>query len=276
MTRLLLVLSLVTTGCLILPATKTTVRTAGTEQSALTYGRIKAVTLQTGSSQTNVRVRATSKRECQRQILAVTEIKKTKHAKLGVDDPRGRALGIFLAPVTIPISAIVTGFIVAGADDDVQRVTKPLRTETIECTTDAADLAVELQFPSGHIYRGKTDDNGVLVSAIPNEEPYTGSVIVRSGSTTAEVSYEQRVPPITVARDAVEGCRAERQVTAVTLKLTIDDRGLAARVWLSAGDDELAGCVRTKIAGVVFPTALRNTTVVLPFEAAAVSTSSLP
>jgi hypothetical protein len=255
------------TGCLVLPATKTTTRNAGTEQSALTYGRVKAISLQTGSSRTNVRVRATSQRECQRHIFAVTEIKKSKHAKLGVDDPRGRAVGLIFAPVTIPVSAIITGFIVASSDDDTKRIAKPLRTETIECTSDSAGLALELQFPSGHIYRGKTNDSGVLVSAIPRDEPYAGNVIVRSATATAELRYEQQAPPITAVRDAVEGCRADHPVAGLTVKLTIDARGLAARVWLSAGDDALASCVRTKITGVVFPATLRDTTVVMPFEA---------
>jgi hypothetical protein len=267
MTRLPLVLTVLASGCVILPATKTTRRAAGTEQSALTYGRVKEITLQTGSSLTDVRVRATSKRECQRQIFAVTEIKKTKHASLGVDDPRGRALGVIFAPVTIPISAIITGLIVASSDDDIRRVSKPLRTETIDCTTHAAGLVVELQFPSGHVYRGKTDDNGVLVSPIPRDEPYSGSVIVRGGESTAQVQYEQQVPPIAATRDAVESCRAEHSIAGVTMKLTIDDRGLASRLWLSAGNVEFRACVSRKLVGLVFPSALRNTTVALPFEA---------
>ena len=257
------------TGCVVLPATKTQARSAGTEQSALTYGRVKAVALQTGSSRTDVRVRALSTRECHRQIFAVTEIKKTKHAKLGVDDPRGRALGFFLAPVTIPISAIITGFIVASSDDSTTRVTKPLRTETIECSSEAAGFALELEFPSGHIYRGKTDENGVLVFAIPSDEPYSGQVAVRGEHVEAQVHYEQQVPPITAVRDAVETCRAQHAVAGVTVKLTINDRGLATRLWLSSGDEKLHACVGTKLGTVVFPTSAHNTTLVLPFEAPA-------
>jgi hypothetical protein len=267
MTRSLLLLALLGTGCVVLPTTRTTTRNAGTEQSALTYGRVKAITLQTASSRTDVRVRATSKRECQRQILAVTEITKRKHARLGVDDPRGRALGLILAPVTIPISAMITGVVVASSEDQTTRVMKPLRIETIACTTDATGLALELQFPSGHVYRGKTDEHGVLVSGIPSDEPYAGNVIIRAAAATAEVHYEQQVPPITAARVAVESCRSEHQVAGVTLKLTIDDHGLARRMSLSAGDAPFRACVSGKLVGVVFPNALRNTTVALPFEA---------
>jgi hypothetical protein len=255
------------TGCLVLPATKTTTRSAGIERSEATHGRIKATKLQTGSSRTDVRVRATSIRECHREVFAVTEVTKSKRAKLGVDDPRGRALGVVLAPVTIPISALITGLVVASSDKQTTRITKPLRTETEECTTDAAGLALELQFPSGHVHRGKTDANGVLIAAIPIDEPYVGSVTVRGANTTSELHYEQQVPPITATRIAIESCRAQYQVTGITLKLTIDERGHAARVWLSAGDDHLAACVTTKMAGVVFPRALRGRTVVLPFEA---------
>jgi hypothetical protein len=267
MTRTLLLLVLLGTGCVILPATKTSVRNAGTEQGPLSYGRIKATTLQTASSRTDVRVRATSKRECQRPIFAIKEITKSKRAKLGVDDPRGRALGVIFSPVTIPISAIITGLVVASSDSETKRVPQLIRTETIDCATDASGLALELQFPSGQILHGKTDSHGVLIAAIPREEPYAGNVIVRGEAATAELHYEQQVPPITATRNAVESCRAEHRITNVTVKLTIDDRGHAARVWLSAGDDQLVTCVTANIAGVVFPSTLRNTTVVLLFEA---------
>lgn len=269
MTRALLLLTIVSTGCVILPTTKTTTRNAGTEQSALSYGRVKSVALQTGSSHTDVRVRALSTRECHRDIYAVTEIKKSKHAKLGVDDPRGRAIGFFLSPVTIPISAAITGVIVAAADDETTRVKKRLRTETSECHSDAAGYALELQFPSGHVYRGKTDDNGVLVFAIPDDEPYSGQVAVRGAQTTAQIDYAQRLPPVTATRVAIEACRAEHNNIGVTAKLTIDGHGSAMRVWLSAGNEQLRACVATKIAGVVFPKSLYNTTVVMPFDSPA-------
>ncbi|HEY5949198.1 MAG TPA: hypothetical protein VIV40_27080 [Kofleriaceae bacterium] len=266
MTRSLLLLGVLCSGCVVLPATKTTTRNAGTEQSALTYGRVKGLSLQTGSSHTDIRVRALSQRECHRQIFAVTEIKKTKHARLGVDDPRGRVLGLAFSPVTIPISAIITGLIVASSDDETSRITKPLRTETIECTKDAAGLALELEFPSGHIYRGKTDANGVLVFAIPRDEPYGGEVKVRGDNVATELHYEEVRPPVTTAREAVERCRLEHQVSGVRLELVIDERGNAKRIRLSSGDDAFKACVSAKIAGVVFPSALRNATVVLPFE----------
>ncbi|HEY5926435.1 MAG TPA: hypothetical protein VIV11_32335 [Kofleriaceae bacterium] len=267
MTRSLWLISLICTGCVVLPTTKTKTRYAGTEQTALTYGKVKAVTLQTAASRKDVRVRATSTRECQRQILAVTELTKSKHAKLGVDDPRGRVLGVFFAPITIPISAIITGLVVATSDDSTTRVTTPVRTEAIECTSEAAGLALELEFPSGHVQRGKTDANGVLAVAIPRDEPYSGNVVVRGDNVTAQVQYEQARPPITVARDAIEACRAQQQFAAVTLKLTVNERGLVTRMWLSAGDDKLHACVAARIAGIVFPNTLRSTTVVLPFEA---------
>jgi hypothetical protein len=267
MTRSLLLIGLCASGCVVLPATKTQVRNAGTERSEPTYGKVKTTTLQTGASRTDVRVRAAYTRECQRQVFSVTEIAKTKHAKLGVDDPRGRALGIFLAPITIPISAIITGIAIAGADPEKTRVPKLLGTETFECASEAAGLALELEFPSGRVERGKTDDNGVLVVSIPSDEPYSGKVSVRGEHTTAQIQYEQTVPPVTVARDAMESCRATHNIDAGTLKLTIDDRGRVQSVWLSTGDDTLKTCVATKMAGVIFPTTLRNMTVVVSFAA---------
>lgn len=262
-----LLIGLACSACVVLPTTKTTVRNAGTERSPLRYGPAKAIVLQTGSSHTDVRVRATSQRECQRTIYAVDEVTKSKHARFGVDDPRGRVLGFVLAPVTVPISAIITGLVVASSDDETTRVTKPLRTETVACTKAAAGLALDLQFPSGHVLRGKTDANGVLVAAIPVDEPYIGDVVVNTANGSVPVHYEQLVPPVTAARDAIETCRAQHNVASVTLKLAIDDHGVATHVSASTGDASFSACITTRIARVVFPSALRNTTVVLPFEA---------
>jgi hypothetical protein len=265
MTRSLVILGFLASGCVVLPTTKTTTRNAGTEQSAVTHGRIKSVALRTASSRTDVSVHATHQRECHRQVFAVTEVTKGKAARFGVDDPRGRVLGIFVAPLTIPISAIITGLVVASSDDEVSRVTTPLRTETTSCTTDAANVALELQFPSGNIYRGKTDAKGALVAEIPPDEPYVGNVVVRGAETSTEVHYEQMVPPVTAARDAVESCHAGREVIGVRLELAIDDRGLVTRVGVSPDDPAFDACVRQRIADVIFPRTMRNTTVVLPF-----------
>jgi hypothetical protein len=265
MTRSLLLVAVFASGCVVLPTTKTTLRNAGTETSALTPGRLTQVTLQSGASRTDVRVHATNTRECHREVYAVTEIVKSTHAKMNVDDPRLVALGLVAAPVTLPVSAIITGLIVASADDETSRTRRRLRTETVACTTDADGVALELQFPSGQIYRGRTDRHGVLALAIPAAEPYTGDVAVRGGDAAAQVHYEQKRPPVTAARDAIERCRAELHVEGVTVRITIDGRGGATR--LSAASDTFDACVRRNISGVTFPATLRNTTIVLPFEA---------
>ena len=268
MTRAIPLLSLLA-GCVVLPATKTNTRPAGTETSPPTIGRLKAIALQTGSSRSDIRIHAVATSECQRQVFAVTEIRKSKHAKLGVDDPRGRALGLLVAPVTIPISAIVTGFVLLNSDDSTTRKTRLLGTETYDCQQDAAGYAVALELPSGHVHRSRTDDAGVLQFAIPADEPYSGQVTVRGAHGSAVVHYEQPRPPIAEARDVLAGCTAQQQIAAVTLKLTISGAGRVVRVWLSAGDDKLNQCVATKIAGLVFPAAMHNTTVVLPAAAPA-------
>lgn len=267
MTRFLVLLGLLASGCVVLPTTKTMTRNAGTEQSAVSYGRIKSVQLQTASTRTAVRVRATHQRECHHQILAVTEVTKRKSARFGVDDPRGRVVGMFVAPLTIPISAIITGLIVAASEDETSRVTTPLRTETTPCATDAANVALDLQFPSGHIYRGKTDANGMLVAEIPADEPYIGDVVVRSAETSTDVHYEQTPPPVTVARDAVDACRVGQQLAGVRLELAIDERGRVTRIGLSAGDATFHACVRQRIGRAIFPRPMRNAIVVLPLDA---------
>src|SRR5690242_1361303 len=123
--RCLPVLALVASGCVVLPTTRTTVRNAGTETSALTPGKVKQVSLQAAASRTDVRIRATSTRECHREVYAITETVTSTHAKMNVDDPRLVALGVVVAPVTLPVSAIITGLIVASADDETSRSRRP-------------------------------------------------------------------------------------------------------------------------------------------------------
>ncbi len=200
-------------------------------------------------------------------MFAVTEITKSKGARFGVDDPRLRVLGIIPSVLTIPVSAIITGFIVAAADDETSRVTTPLRTETTACTTEAASYALELTFPSGHVYRGKTGDSGVLVASIPEDEPYVGDVTIAGAHAATQVHYEQAPPPVTAVRDALAGCLAGQQLAGAKLELGIDERGLVTSLLLSAADATVSTCVRKRITGVVFPPTLRNATLVLPLDA---------
>ncbi len=267
MTRSLLVLGLVCSGCVVLPTTKTATRYAGTERSPVELGPVKAVSLQVASSRKNVSVRALSQRQCHTKIFAVTEVTESKGARFGVDDPRLRVLGLIPSLVTIPVSAIITGFIVAAADDQTSRVKTPLRTETTGCTTDTEGYALELTFPSGHVYRGKTDESGVLVASIPDDEPYVGDVAIASADATAQVHYEQALPPVTAARDALEGCLAGQQLAGAKLELGIDERGRVTELLLPTADAAVTTCVRKRITGVVFPSALRNATLVLPLDA---------
>jgi hypothetical protein len=165
------------------------------------------------------------------------------------------------------VSAIITGFVLLGSADETTQQSTPVRTETLPCTSAADGFALELQFPSGHVYRGKTDDNGVLVAAIPSDEPYVGSVGVKGQTIETQIHYEQVVPPVTATRDAVESCLAEHKLAGVTLTLTIDGRGKVTRMAASAGDGNFSACVSKRLASTVFPASLRNGTVVLPFEA---------
>jgi len=262
--------AVVCSGCFVVPGTQTTRRHAGTEHGRIQYGRIQDVTLEPGASRTHISVKATARRDCHREILAVTEVTKTKHVRMGgADDPRARAFGFLLAPVTIPVSLLITGLVVAADDGETSRELAPLRTETYPCTTEAADVALETKFPSGAVLRGNTDATGQLRVQIPEGEPYSGQVQVSTGGAVAQVHYEQPVPPVTVARGAIETCRSLHQIAGVTLKLTINERGLATNVWGSAGDGKFSACVASRISGVIFPRALHGSTLILPFEAPA-------
>ncbi len=278
MTRALLLFSILSGGCLIVPATKTLSKAAPNEAGAATFANQKSLALTARFADEMIHVHAIRQGECSRPVFKVTEVTSERRAKLGgASDPRAMILGVLLAPITIPVSALVTGLIVASDEPEVTTERKLLGTQRYACSGSAANVAVKMTLPSGTTVDGITDANGDAELGVPTTEPYTGTVaIVAQGAEGTQVAYSLPKPAITVARDAVTECAARHQITgALELKASINGSGHATRLWLSLGDAELHACVSQRIAGLRFPTKTWDHTIRLPVTIAPPAAASL-
>ena len=255
-------------GCLIVPTTRTTARSAGTVEGEMLEGPSRGLTLATTTQGAQISVHATVTRECRRQILAVTEITRTKHLKLGgAEDPRAQVFGLLLSPVTLPLSFLYSGAVVATDSGETERKTRLDHVVTSECIREAPAVDVELALPSGATVAGVTDAHGDVALQIPELEPYRGTATARAGGATTSIAYERPMPAVTYVRDAVRRCAAEHQVTgSLRVQLTVDAAGLPVRLELGAGDGAFAACVNTAVAKQRFPKAQRDATLVFPLE----------
>jgi hypothetical protein len=216
-----------------------------------------------------VRGTAEERGECTRPVYAIHAVTTTKHAKLGgARDPRALAFGAILAPITIPVSALVTGVIIATDRGVTSHTTEHSATKQFACQRAAHGVVVTMALPSGARVQRTADADGRVDLEIPDAEPTEGVVHVSaSGAAEQRLAYAVPRPPLGIARDAVTACSAQHHVEGrVTLKLTIGDRGLVKRMGLSAGDRELARCVAKQLTGVTFPLATRGNELSLPID----------
>ena len=191
----------------------------------------------------------------------------TKHAKLGVDDPRGRALGLVLAPVTIPISGDHHGALSSRARMIDGARDAAVRTETLDCTQRSFGAALELQFPSGDMHRGKTDAERRAGARDPTRRAVRGQGRACAvDQVTAELHYEQsRCRRSPCPRRGRGVPRAASDCGRVTLKLTINERGPSRGYGCRRASGAAAHLHRYEdLLGIVFPRTLRATTLVLP------------
>jgi hypothetical protein len=277
MTRAILMSSVLLTGCLIVPASTTTTRRVRTENGAATFAKAREVTLTAEVSGATLYVQAKRIGECTQPLYEISEVSTTKHARLGgTSDPRGRAFGFLLAPITIPISAIITGLAVAADTGHTEEVTKAIGTKRFACSLEANQLTLAFALPSGAVVQQTTPRDGRIALAIPDSEPYQGAITVSAPSApTQQVAYTLPKPAVTAARDTILACSAVHGVTGnVTAKLSIDSVGLTTRVWLSAGDATYNVCVAKGVSSLRFPEATRATTLSLPLTVPAATAAT--
>jgi hypothetical protein len=270
--------SILLTGCLIVPSSQTTTRRIGTENGIATFAKAREVTMSTQVSGTMLYVQAKRIGECTQPIIAISEISTTKHARLGgASDPRARAFGFLLAPITIPVSAIITGLAVASDTGHTERVSKPVATKRFACSLEANQLTVAVTMPSGAIVKQTTPRDGHLAIEIPDTEPYQGEITVSAPSAPSQkLAYTLPKPAVTAARDGILACSEQHHITgSVTAKLSINAEGQSTRVWLSAGDATFNVCVARAVSSLRFPEATRGSMLSMPLTVPVATAATL-
>jgi hypothetical protein len=254
-------------GCLVVPATRTTTRDLGMRDGQVYEDGNAGLEMKGEAKSNQIVVHATRLLDCHRAIYSVTQIHRELHVAIGgAKDPRARAFGVVLAPLTMPISAVVSALIVLDDDGETLERTRVDHTEKLRCTRPAQGVAVELVVPSGRVLRGRADANGVATITLPLSEPYHGLAVARAETASTRVAFARPEPAVSAVRDAALACAMTQPRTgAVRIVLTIDARGRASDLRI-AGDSDLAGCIRTVIAAVTFPPSQRASTLVLPLD----------
>jgi hypothetical protein len=240
--------------------TTTTTKQIGVENGEGVPGKIEHIALAANVVEHTLTVRAVASRSCIRDVNNVFEVRESRHLRMGgADDPRAKVFGLLLSPITLPVSAVISGVSVLG-DDTVTRATKVDHREKYACTTPAAQLPVAIELPSGARDTAVTDDRGELVYAIPLTEPYAGTIVVKNTDATREVAYRQTLPALVEAREAMEACSAG----AATLALQLDVTGHVVHAWVARDTADTSECVRGRLARVAFP--FHDETIELPFD----------
>jgi hypothetical protein len=197
-----------------------------------------------------------------------TEIRKEKHARWsGVKDPRAGLFALLLAPVTVPLTAIGTGFAILGdGDGSVTQTQRLVRTETFACNSLGKHTPLAVTLPSGQTVTTMTGDDGAAIVRIPESEPYRGQVSINTDkAVTAQVSYARAMPAVTAVRETVYACAAEHALSGrVKVELRIDERGHATNVALDVGGAPFVACVNAGIAATQFTH--RDVKLVLPLS----------
>jgi hypothetical protein len=262
-------------GCLVVPATRTTTRNLGTRDGQVYEDADRGIELAASSRGSQVTVRAARIRDCHRDVYAVSEVRRDRHLELGgSDDPRARAFGVVLAPVLIPVSALVSGVSVLADGGSTAESTRVDHTEKLRCTRPADGLAVELVVPSGRVMHGTLDAHGATVLELTASEPYRGVAIARAEGVSTKIRFERTKPAVTAVRDAARECAASYLRTeAMRVVVVVDPKGAPAGLHITepganalAGDDDLAACIGAAIKNVTFPSSHRASTVVFPID----------
>lgn len=265
--KTLLLLASLSPGCLIVPSTKSTTTDLGKEIDVAHVGD-RGVELDGEAKGNTITLQARRKLDCERRHLAVSKVVKTKHAKLGgTRDVRGKIFGALLAPVTIPVSAAITGIVVASSQTEAKRVTKIESVEKYPCVEVAADLPIRVTLASGATRELRTNVAGTIAFAIPDDEPYASTVIARAESVSTSIEYQRPMAPVAAVREATRTCAGQHQFTgALSVKITVGATGTPTQIGLDAGSSDLATCVTSAVAKVAFSTQHRGKSLVFPFQ----------
>jgi hypothetical protein len=268
MTRLLLVLLVAATGCLIVPRTTTTVLSTRHVESAPIFGPLGPIQMtgQTVSSGHVMHLTVARPRAC--TATAYDLVEKTTHTSAelevsalgGNGDPRGALALVALEPVLLVASGVITGIVIAATSSD-RTWSEPvgMKDRRYPCAIDLGNVDVKAVFASGETFDGVTERDGTVDFAIPDTAPPSGTLTAYSpGASPALLHYGA---PVALAagesardvRGAVVGCVRDEPVPgALLVTLVIDGSGHVATVSTDRGTRDLALCIGAKLTRTQF------------------------
>jgi hypothetical protein len=266
MTRLLLVLLVAATGCLIVPRTTTTVLSTRRVESAPTFGPAGPIQMtgQTTSSGHVMHLTVARPRMCTATAYDLVEKTTTTSAQLaelgnGSGDPRGVLGLIAVEPALLVVSGLITEIVVAASSANTWSEQVATKSLPYPCAIDLGNVAVKAVFASGETFDGVTVRDGTVDFAIPDTAPPSGTLTVYSpGASPALLYYGAPVALAAgeTARDvrvAVVGCVRDEPVSgALLVTFVIDGSGHVATVSTDRGTRDLALCIGAKLARTPF------------------------
>ncbi len=191
-----LALAWLSSGCLVVSNTTTTTTKVGHVEEPAQMGPVGAAGLDVRLTGTALVIRTSHARICRQQAFDVdedTEDVSVDFEMLTADRHRSVAsvgtivLDVLLAPITIPVSALITFPYVLIRDGHVARRRELVDDKAFACPVEVPSVHVVVDLPSGARVEGTTDGHGVLELAIPASEP-AGNVTVHAlGQATALV-----------------------------------------------------------------------------------------
>lgn len=242
-------------SCAVVPTTRATSRDVGFRDGPLIGGVERAIVLAPQMHDGTLTVHASRVRDCQRQILAVTEITRSRELTISSpDDPRAKVFGLVLAPVVLPVSALVSGIAVAASNDETTEQTRIDHTIALRCEGAAPGLVLEVVAPSGALLHATANDVGDAQLDVPAGEPYRGTLVIRAaGGATAQIAYDRPLPPVAALRDAARTCAIDQDITGtLRVELTVDETGAPRHIHVDRGTTPLAACIGASVKHLRF------------------------
>jgi hypothetical protein len=192
--RFALLVLLPLAGCLVVPSTHKTSRHVAFETAPqVRKGLSRGLALTSTVVKGRVVVKAIRTRDCHREVFDVIEVTERRSLHMAVpQDPRAGAFAAVLAPVTLPISLLISSISVGANHESHQTVRAAHHVETTACTEPAAGLQVDFQLASGARFLARTDANGVIAFSIGKDEPARGLITARAETEVAELKYRRK------------------------------------------------------------------------------------
>jgi hypothetical protein len=239
---LLLVLAL--TGCF--PKMVETTRSVGAHWLPVKAGLPGPVELYAASAPGMLHITAVRSRRCSQELVGEFEHRRDYEQRDGGGMNLGNDVGLLL--IALPVILVVGAVAAATAEKpSVKKYEETLDVVRVACPPLAAQVALDVTFPSGTTLHTSTDASGALSLAIPATEPAQGIALFHAPGLEQTVGYSRDgnvafAPPSAnvVVREAPPPPSPDSANSVSEERAVIEQQGFAAvrRALRSCGERE--------------------------------------